>query len=79
MTGLEPWWLDLWVFMASLMAVFAGVLASIGCGLVLFEGRKAWTRELTGTILFLLGFGLFFPLVIVVAVLVFIYRVVTGE
>jgi len=73
--GLEPWWLDLWAYMAMFTTGIGLLFALIGLIAVAVEGPEAWHDGFT---LVVLGFpvvGILFPLIVLVP-FVGIYRLI---
>lgn len=76
--GLHPWWLDIWVTLASVCGFLGVMFLLIGVMMVAVEGRKGWDDGLT---LVVLGFpiiGILFPLIVFVP-FVALYRAVRNK
>lgn len=74
----DQWYLDLWATMFLGMSAFAALFALIGIGVVAFEGRSGWPKELTTVVVGLPLVGLLFPLIVLIPFIA-LYRAVRNK
>jgi hypothetical protein len=77
--GLEPWYLDMWLFVGIFMTGFAALFAFIGFIMVAVEGRKGWPPKLNAVIVMFITLGWLWPIALVIAIPTSIYRAVRNK